>query len=178
VVLSRSLDLPEAARLWDQKAAATLVAHGPQAPLATHHGEATAEEGRRRLDRLGVERLELPACEPTALLEALSARGVNQVLWECGPELAASALRQGCVQELAVVIAPKLLGGLAARTPVGELGLVGMDQVLPWREQQRSSLGADLLWRLIQSDPTETTEAGATGSSPAGPPIEGPSITP
>ena len=178
VVLSRSLDFPEAARLWDQKAAATLVAHGPKTPLAKHHGNATPEEGRRRLDRLGVERLELPACEPAALLEALAARGVNQVLWECGPELAASALRQGCVQELAVVIAPKLLGGLAARTPVGELGLVGMDQVLPWRELQRFSLGADLLWRLIQSDPTDTTEAGATGSSPAGPPIEGPSITP
>ena len=178
VVLSRSLDLPEAARLWDQKAAATLVAHGPQAPLATHHGEATAEEGRRRLDRLGVERLELPACQPAALLEALSARGVNQVLWECGPELAASALRQGCVQELAVVIAPKLLGGLAARTPVGELGLEGMDQVLPWREQQRSSLGADLLWQLIHADPTETTQSGATGSSPAGPPMVGPCITP
>jgi len=178
VVLSRSLDLPEAARLWDQKAAATLVAHGPEAPLAKRHGDATPEEGRRSLDRLGVERLELPACEPAALLEALSARGANQVLWECGPELAASALRQGCVQELAVVIAPKLLGGLPARTPVGELGLVGMDQVLPWREQQRSSLGGDLLWRLIQSDPTETTESGATGSSPAGPPMVGPSTTP
>ena len=31
VVLSRSLDLPKAAQLWDQTSAATLVAHGPEA---------------------------------------------------------------------------------------------------------------------------------------------------
>jgi len=178
VVCSRSLDLPERAQLWDQQEALTIVAHGPVGTPASREGDARAMATCALLDRLSVERLELERCEPAPLLEALAARGCNRVLWECGPELAASALRQGCIQELAVVIAPKLLGGLAARTPVGELGLLGMDQVLPWREQQRSSLGADLLWQLIHSDPTETTEAGATGSSPAGPPIEGPSITP
>jgi diaminohydroxyphosphoribosylaminopyrimidine deaminase / 5-amino-6-(5-phosphoribosylamino)uracil reductase len=65
------------------------------------------------------------------LLEQLAARGCNRVLWECGPALAAAALQQDCVQELAVVIAPKLLGGLAARTPLGELGFTAMDQVIP-----------------------------------------------
>jgi diaminohydroxyphosphoribosylaminopyrimidine deaminase/5-amino-6-(5-phosphoribosylamino)uracil reductase len=105
------------------------------------------------LDRLGVERLELAACEPAPLLEALAARGCNRVLWECGPELATAALRQGCVQELAAVIAPKLLGGLAARTPVGDLGLEGLDQVQPWRELERRDLGSDLLWELESPEP-------------------------
>jgi diaminohydroxyphosphoribosylaminopyrimidine deaminase/5-amino-6-(5-phosphoribosylamino)uracil reductase len=56
------------------------------------------------------------------------------------------------VQELAAVIAPKLLGGVAARTPVGDLDLEAMAQVTPWHSAGRSALGADLLWRLSQLD--------------------------
>jgi len=153
VVLSRSLDLPEKAQLWDQAVAATLVAHGPMGAPDQRGGEARAAATCALLDRLGVERLELGSCEPGALLEALAARGCNRVLWECGPELAAAALRQGCVQELAAVIAPKLLGGQAARTPLGNLGLVGLDQVQPWREQERTGLGSDLLWELKTPEP-------------------------
>jgi diaminohydroxyphosphoribosylaminopyrimidine deaminase/5-amino-6-(5-phosphoribosylamino)uracil reductase len=153
VVLSRSLDLPATARLWDRSAAATLVAHGPEAPRSGPPADAGATERLSRLDRLGVERLALERCEPAALLEALAARGCNRVLWECGPELAAAALRQSCVQELAAVIAPKLLGGLAARTPLGDLGLEGLDQVQTWRELERRDLGSDLLWELESPEP-------------------------
>jgi diaminohydroxyphosphoribosylaminopyrimidine deaminase/5-amino-6-(5-phosphoribosylamino)uracil reductase len=145
VVLSRRLDLPASAQLWDTRLAPTLVAHGPEA----------SEQARADFDRHSdlpdsgqLERLELPACEPAALLEALAAKGCNRVLWECGPELAAAALRQGCVQQVAAVIAPKLLGGLAARTPLGDLGLHAMEQVSPWREQGVWRLGPDLLWQL------------------------------
>jgi diaminohydroxyphosphoribosylaminopyrimidine deaminase/5-amino-6-(5-phosphoribosylamino)uracil reductase len=152
VVLSRSLDLPEAAQLWDQALAPTLVAHGPIGTPEQPEGEDSAAASCALLDRLGVEQLVLPACEPAALLEALAARGCNQVLWECGPELAAAALRQGCVQDLVAVIAPKLLGGLAARTPLGDLGLVSLDQAGSWQELERTGLGGDLLWRLVHPD--------------------------
>jgi diaminohydroxyphosphoribosylaminopyrimidine deaminase/5-amino-6-(5-phosphoribosylamino)uracil reductase len=153
VVLSRSLDLPEDAQLWDQAVAPTLVAHGPMGVPEQRDGKTRAEASCALLDRFGVERLALAACEPGSLLEALAVRGCNRVLWECGPELAASALRQGCVQELAAVIAPKLLGGLAARTPLGDLGLEGLDQVQTWRELERIGLGSDLLWELERPDP-------------------------
>ena len=142
VVLSRGLQLPGQAQVWQQDVAPTLVAHGPEAPAAA----------RAPLDALGVERLELTACEPEALLRALAQRGCNQVLWECGPELAASALRQGCVQRLAAVVAPKLLGGLAACTPLGDLGLVDVHQAFPWHGAPANRLGRDLLW-LLQPDP-------------------------
>ena len=72
-------------------------------------------------------------------------RGCNQVLWECGPSLAAAALQQGCVQELAVVIAPKLMGGALARTPLGELGYTAMDQVITLTLASAQQLGDDLL---------------------------------
>jgi diaminohydroxyphosphoribosylaminopyrimidine deaminase/5-amino-6-(5-phosphoribosylamino)uracil reductase len=180
VVLSRTLELPSRARLWDTAVASTLVAHGPEAPAsaraaidrhiaeaagraaaaphapeATGVGDATTGTPPPRGGRGRLERLELPDCEPAALLEALAARGCNQVLWECGPELAAAALRQDGVQRIAVVIAPKLLGGLAARTPLGDLGQVSMAQVVPWQAGTPEQLGADLLWELTHdSRPT------------------------
>jgi diaminohydroxyphosphoribosylaminopyrimidine deaminase/5-amino-6-(5-phosphoribosylamino)uracil reductase len=174
VVLSRSLDLPEEAKLWGQAVAPTLVAHGPIDAPEQRQGTARAMATCALLDRLGVERLELAACEPALLLAALAARGCNRVLWECGPELAAAALRQGCVQELAAVIAPKLLGGKAARTPLGNLGLEGLDLVQSWRELERRDLGGDLLWQLEALQPpavnakASSPEAGTArpGSTP------------
>ena len=145
VVLSRRLDLPAGAQLWDTRLAPTLVAHGPEA----------SEQARADFDRqsdlpgsVQLERLELPACEPTALLEALAARGCNRVLWECGPALAAAALQQGCVQQVAAVIAPKLLGGVAARTPLGDLGYTSMEQVGCWTRSEAIQVKDDLIVQL------------------------------
>jgi diaminohydroxyphosphoribosylaminopyrimidine deaminase/5-amino-6-(5-phosphoribosylamino)uracil reductase len=131
VVLSGSLDLPAHAQLWDTSLAPTLLAHGP----------ACAD---RPLPQ-GPESLELLSSEPLDLLQALAVRGCNRVLWECGPALAAAALQQGCVQELAVVIAPKLLGGALARTPLGDLGFTEMDQVIVLSDLNAQRLGSDLL---------------------------------
>ena len=138
VVVSRTLELPSQRQLWDQALAPTLVVHGPGA----------SHQGRQLLDQLGVERLELDGCTPIALLEAQAQRGCNQELWECGPALAAEALKQGCVQQLAAVIAPKLLGGLAARTPLGDLGLVDVNEAQHWELQGLERLGADWLGQL------------------------------
>ena len=138
VVMSQGLDLPPHARLWDPSAAPTLVAHGPEA----------GPEGRERLDGLGVERLELPVCEPTTLLETLAERGCNQVLWECGPGLATAVIRQRAVQQLAVVIAPKLLGGHPARTPLDDLELEEVRGAMVWRSQGVGKTGMDLIWSL------------------------------
>jgi diaminohydroxyphosphoribosylaminopyrimidine deaminase/5-amino-6-(5-phosphoribosylamino)uracil reductase len=138
VVLSRRLELPASAQLWDQGAAATLVVHGPEAPAPA----------RQALDQRDIPRLELESCSPRALMAALATRGCNQVLWECGPELAAAALRDDCVQEVAAVIAPKLMGGIAARTPLGELGFTTMAQVPNWQTLAPQALSDDWLWRL------------------------------
>ena len=138
VVISRSLQLPAEAQLWDQSTAPTLVVHGYDAPARR----------RFQLDALGVERLVLERCEPEVLMAALAQRGCNQVLWECGPELAGQALRQGCIQQIAAVMAPKLLGGEAARTPLGDLGLSDVQQASTWSSQELQRLGPDLLWQL------------------------------
>ena len=133
MVLSRSLDLPDHAQHWDNTVAQTLVAHGPDAELQRFPS--------------GPEELVLSACEPKQLMEALAERGCNQVLWECGPELAAAAIRQGCVQEIAAVVAPKLMGGRAARTPLGDLNFSSMNEVLQGSWHQCAPLGHDWLLR-------------------------------
>ena len=138
VVISRTLDLPLDAQLWDQSTASTLLVHGHEA----------SPQQRSRLDACVVERLVLERCEPLALLEALGQRGCNRVLWECGPELAAAALRQGCVQQLAAVLAPKLLGGINARTPLADLGLSEVNQAELWQHTRLQQLGDDYLLQL------------------------------
>jgi diaminohydroxyphosphoribosylaminopyrimidine deaminase/5-amino-6-(5-phosphoribosylamino)uracil reductase len=131
VVLSRSMELPLQAQLWNTDVAPTLVAHGPKAC----DGSAPS----------GPELLSLPVCDPDHLMRSLASRGCNQVLWECGPELAAAAVQQQCVQELAVVVAPKLLGGHASRTPLGDLGLINLNQAKQLAMEQTIKLGDDLL---------------------------------
>lgn len=143
VVLSQGLELPAQAHLWTQEEAPTLVAHGPEA----------SSEACSRIDALGIERLALEHCGPRCLLEALAERGCNQVLWECGPTLAAAALKEGCVQEVAAVIAPKLLGGEPARTPLGQLGAQTMDGVWLLPSSTLAWLAGDLLWRAPVAPP-------------------------
>lgn len=141
VVISRTLQLPDRAQLWETAEAPTLVAHGYDAPIRP----------RFHLDARGIERVLLQPCGPAALLEELARRGCNRVLWECGAELAAAAIREGCVQEVAAVMAPKLMGGTAARTPLGELGFTAMDQVPLWSGGAPQPLGHDWLWQLQPS---------------------------
>ena len=138
VVLSRRLDLPDQAQIWDQSVAPTLVVHGQDAPA----------EARDRLEALGLQREVLPACGPESLMAVLAQRGCNRVLWECGPELAAAALQQACVQELAAVIAPKLLGGEPARTPLGHLGFQAMEEVVVLQGLRQQRLTDDLLLQV------------------------------
>ncbi|KKZ11610.1 MAG: 5-amino-6-(5-phosphoribosylamino)uracil reductase [Candidatus Synechococcus spongiarum SP3] len=144
VVLSRHLHLPHQARLWDQTVASTLVFHSPGA----HPIIAT------RLQEQGVECVALKPCSPRTALEHLATRGCNTVLWECGPALAAAAVQEGCVQEVAAVQAPKLLGGLEAFTPLGDLQVTTMAQSLPLRKSCLERCGDDLIWRFHLDVPT------------------------
>lgn len=144
VVLSRRLHLPRQARLWDQAAASTMVFHSPGAdPVAA-----------AQLEQHGVECVALAPCSPRGVLESLARRGCNKVLWECGPALAAAAVREGCVQEIAAVQAPKLLGGLEAFTPLGDLQITTMAQSLPLRQSRLERCGDDLIWRFHLEMPT------------------------
>jgi len=149
VVMSRSLDLPIQAQLWEQSLASTLIFTGPQAD----------EQKYRQLEDLGLEIISLPQLTPLAVLAQLQQRDCLQVLWECGGTLAATAIAAQCVQKVIAVIAPKLIGGEGAPTPLGDLGFSQMTQALPLHHWQWEALGADCWVSGYLSAPGETATA-------------------
>ncbi|MEB3228824.1 MAG: bifunctional diaminohydroxyphosphoribosylaminopyrimidine deaminase/5-amino-6-(5-phosphoribosylamino)uracil reductase RibD [Synechocystis sp.] len=136
VVLSRSLALPLQAQLWDQREAKTLVITEPnQNPHI-----------QLQLDALGVEVIVLETVTPIAVMNELYKRDCLQVLWECGGTLAAPAIAQGCVQKVHGFIAPKIIGGRHAPSPIGPLGLTQMTQALTLNNTQCQAIGPDWLF--------------------------------
>ena len=137
VVLSNSLDLPHQAQVFDTSIARSLLAFDSTSP-------------KKLLKRISeeVELLELSPASPINLLEALSKRGCNSVLWECGPRLATEVIKQNCVQELLVVASPKLLGGANAMTPLGDFGISLISEAFSMEKPFLKRIGNDFLFRM------------------------------
>lgn len=135
VVMSRTLDLPLDARLWQTNLAPTL--------LFTEAG--VQPEVQKILTEQGVEVVELPDLRPAQVMTNLYDRGFLSVLWECGGTLAAKAIADHAVQKVLAFIAPKLIGGASAPSPVGDLGLTQMTQALLLERVQWQAIGPDLL---------------------------------
>ncbi len=135
VVMSRSLKLPSEAHLWDVSEAPTLV--------FTEVG--SNPELQKRLLNKGVEVVEFDTLTPAKVMAALYQRELLSVLWECGGTLAAPAIASGAVQKILAFIAPKIIGGAGAPSPVGDLGLTSMSQALMLERVQWRTVGSDLL---------------------------------
>lgn len=135
VVMSRRLDLPAQAHLWNTAIAPTLVFTTPEADPARH--QALVDQG--------VEVIALSALSPKAVTQHLYDQGCAAVLWECGGQLAAQALCDRVIDKLWAFVAPKLVGGPTAPTPVGELGIRQMDMALTLERTTWRTLGDDLL---------------------------------
>ncbi|MBD2693100.1 bifunctional diaminohydroxyphosphoribosylaminopyrimidine deaminase/5-amino-6-(5-phosphoribosylamino)uracil reductase RibD [Anabaena catenula] len=135
VVMSRSLNLPENAHLWE-------VAEAPSLVL-TEIG--SSRDFQAMLLKKGVEVVEFPSLTPELAMTHLYERGFCSVLWECGGTLAASAIAQGAVQKILAFIAPKIIGGSNAPTPVGDLGFTTMTEALPLERVRWRVVGSDCL---------------------------------
>nr|WP_225914056.1 bifunctional diaminohydroxyphosphoribosylaminopyrimidine deaminase/5-amino-6-(5-phosphoribosylamino)uracil reductase RibD [Leptolyngbya ohadii] len=135
VVMSRSLDLSQGAQLWN-------VADTPTVVFTV--AGARPEFQKFLLDR-GVEVVELADLTPAAVMTNLSDRGFLSVLWECGGTLAAAAIQDGSVQKILAFIAPKIIGGATAPSPIGDLGLERMTEAIELEEVKWRSIGSDLL---------------------------------
>jgi diaminohydroxyphosphoribosylaminopyrimidine deaminase/5-amino-6-(5-phosphoribosylamino)uracil reductase len=78
-------------------------------------------------------------------MKYLYERGLSRVLWECGGTLAASAIKEGAVQQILAFMAPKIIGGVSAPTPVGELDFKQMTEALMLEDITWEQLGDDYL---------------------------------
>jgi diaminohydroxyphosphoribosylaminopyrimidine deaminase/5-amino-6-(5-phosphoribosylamino)uracil reductase len=135
VVMTRSMDLPTTAHLWDTTIAPTMV--------MTTTGTNPAMQAYLR-DR-GVEIVELDLLSPRHVMQHLYERGFLSVLWECGGNLAASAIADGVIQKVLAFIAPKIVGGKTAPSPVGDLGFQSMTEALVLEGVTWQQIGGDYL---------------------------------
>lgn len=135
IVMSKSLDLPEVANLWDVSEVSTMV--------ATQRG--AKRSFQKFLASKGVEVVEFENLNPKVVMEYLYDRGCLSVLWECGGALAASAISSGIIHKVHAFVAPKIIGGRNAPSPVGELGMVEMSQALELIDVNYEQVGPDML---------------------------------
>ena len=80
------------------------------------------------------------------LMARLGQLQIDSILLEGGSAVNDSALRQGIVQEVVAYIAPKLIGGAAAKTPVGGAGFARLADAVELTALQCAQIGAD--WKL------------------------------
>lgn len=81
----------------------------------------------------------------TDLMQQLGGAGINGILLEGGSSLAFSALKAGIVRRVQAYIAPKLIGGADAKSPVGGEGLAKMADALALKNVRCTPLGEDFL---------------------------------
>ncbi|HIK45543.1 MAG TPA: dihydrofolate reductase family protein, partial [Leptolyngbyaceae cyanobacterium M65_K2018_010] len=135
IVLSRQLDLPRQAHLWNTQVAPTLVFTTPQA----------SPEQVEFLTQAGVEVIITQELTPKTVTHHLFDQGCAQVLWECGGHLAAQAIKDGIIDKVWAFVAPKLLGGFRAPGPVDDLGIDLMTQAIPLNRLNFHAMGEDFL---------------------------------
>lgn len=112
----------------------------PHQPLPVVVGERPVPESatlrRRPMLETGTRDLE-------AILRDLFVRGIRRVYVEGGPTLATAILAAGLADELAVYLAPMLIGG--PRVAVGDLGIPTLSDARPLTITGVENLGPDLL---------------------------------
>ncbi|RYF45913.1 MAG: hypothetical protein EOO38_15140, partial [Cytophagaceae bacterium] len=88
----------------------------------------TSEAGRERLEQDGFsQKADIVSCAETplsmhTLVRALAERGLHRLLVEGGGELAWSFAEANLISKLHLTVAPLLLGGKSAPTPLGGNG--------------------------------------------------------
>lgn len=117
---------------------------------------ATCEANSQMLaeyEKRGCEILILPPrnnhLDLNKLMERLGQRGIDSILMECGSTLGWSAIESGIVNRVQAYVAPKIIGGEAAKSPIGGLGVQAMSQAIRLKNSAVHQLGEDF---LIESD--------------------------
>jgi len=135
-----------------------LVRTAREVPLMVAVGPTAPESERRRLEQAGCEVLVCPsethAGRLDQLLAELGQRRMTNVLVEGGGQLLGTLLDNGQIDEVHVFVAPKLLGGENARSPIEGEGIAQVAQAIPIENPQWQQIGEDLYLsgRLVRRD--------------------------
>ena len=134
VVFTRTLDLPTKAKLWNTELSNTLV---------IYDSSTANEDNLKRIpNNVAIEKVQ--SDDPKLLSKILADNGCNKVLWECGPELATSAVKAGCIQEFITFLAPKILGGINGMNPFSDFEFKSMNEVINLNLQEIKPINRDI----------------------------------
>ena len=86
----------------------------------------------------------MPELDLGVLMEELGARGIDSILLEGGGMLNASALQERVAQRIYAFVAPKLVAGAGAKSPVEGVGIARMEDAVKLQETEIISYGEDI----------------------------------
>ena len=114
------------------------------------HTHAAPEKKLEVLRGCGIRTMECPSAPDgrvglDALMDRLGKEGMDSVFIEGGAEIGWSMVSGNLVDEYFIFIAPKIIGGNAAKGPVGGCGMAGMQDAVPLETASVTSSGSDLL---------------------------------
>lgn len=136
VILTRTLDVPPDARIFDEPAGGVLVLTSSGDPKKT-----------RALEKRGAEVVRVPGrkggVDLRAALELLHEREVVHLMVEGGGEVFGAFLEDGLADQLMLFIAPKILGEGVAWAPLR--AKAKMDHAIPVCDAVVEQVGADVL---------------------------------
>ncbi len=140
VIVDSSARIPVTAKVLNlNSAAGTVIA------VTNRAGENKLSE----LKKLGAEIIITPEADNRVdlgyLMKALGERGIDSVLLEGGSELNFSALEAGIIDKVNVFLAPKLIGGREAKTPIGGRGRQFMKNAAVLENMKTRTFGEDIM---------------------------------
>lgn len=106
------------------------------------------EEKKKSLEEAGVILIQAGDKETIdlkLLLKKIGEMGIDSILVEGGGKIHGSFLEENLVNKVYAYIAPKLVGGATAKTPVGGKGFEKMEEAKKMRDIQVQQLGEDIL---------------------------------
>jgi diaminohydroxyphosphoribosylaminopyrimidine deaminase/5-amino-6-(5-phosphoribosylamino)uracil reductase len=146
VIIDNQLDLP---------VNSIIAQSSREQPSLVFCGKEIDEHKASELSRLGVEiiktDLENGLVPLQEVLAILAQREISSILVEGGAELNASLIEQGLVDKFYWFIAPKIIGGREAKSPVGGSGYQFMREALELSIRDIKSLGRDILITAVKS---------------------------
>jgi len=119
-----------------------------EAPLLVASTTSASQKNRQRLESHGAELLTLQGEnrkeQMTSLLDELGCRQVTNLLVEGGSEVFGTLFDLGAIDEVHTFVAPKLIGGKLAPSPIAGAGLTEMSAALEMDSIQVEMLDQDL----------------------------------
>jgi diaminohydroxyphosphoribosylaminopyrimidine deaminase/5-amino-6-(5-phosphoribosylamino)uracil reductase len=138
IIVDTKCRIPLDAKVISEKGN-TIIATTDDAPL----------EKRKELERKGVCIQLINKKDGKVDLEKLVCKlgemGIDSILLEGGSELNYSALNTGIVDEVIAFIAPKIIGGKEAKTPIGGEGISKMNNAFLLDDIEFKKVGEDLM---------------------------------